>query len=155
MIFQSPCFISSGQLFTQVCATKHYRYLGGGKEGWINFDRKLQGNSNLIIWNGKENFIQQLDSWFYDLFKSFLFLNCNIWAIWGATQKFPKFFCHSLTTYQNFYSPPSPSKQSPFAWIQQSQWDFHDRRHCWKSFCVSVFITSVIHSGCLHCCQNI
>jgi len=27
-----------------------------------------------------------------------------------ATQKFPKFLCHSLTTYWNFYSPPSPSK---------------------------------------------
>jgi len=28
-----------------------------------------------------------------------------IGVIRGVTQKFPKFFCHSLTAYQNFYSP--------------------------------------------------
>jgi hypothetical protein len=28
----------------------------------------------------------------------------------GATQKFPKFECRSLTTYRNFYLPSSPSK---------------------------------------------
>jgi hypothetical protein len=51
--------------------------------------------------------------------------------------KFPKFLCHSLTTDRNFYSSPSPS-----ALIQESQRDFHDRKHCWKSFCVHVFIAS-------------
>ena len=60
----------------------------------------------------------------------------------GATQKFPKFLCHSLTTYRNFYSPPSPSKKSPSAVIQSSQQDFHDWKHYWKSFHVSIFITS-------------
>jgi len=33
-----------------------------------------------------------------------------IGVIRGATQKFPKFFCRSLTAYQNFYSPPTPMK---------------------------------------------
>jgi len=56
-----------------------------------------------------------------------------------ATQKFLKFLCHSLTTYRNFYSPPSPSKLSPLAMIQQFQRGFHDRKHFWKSYCVSFF----------------
>jgi hypothetical protein len=28
------------------------------------------------------------------------------------------------------------------ALIQRSQLDFHNQKHCWESFCVSVFITS-------------
>jgi hypothetical protein len=33
-----------------------------------------------------------------------------LFYLWGATQKFPKSVCLRLTTYQNFCSPPSPSK---------------------------------------------
>jgi hypothetical protein len=62
--------------------------------------------------------------------------------VWGVTQTFSEFFCCSFTTYRNFYSPLSPSKQPPLALIQRSQRDFHDRKHRWKSFRVSVFITS-------------
>jgi len=58
------------------------------------------------------------------------------------TQKFPKFLCHSLTTYRNFYSPPSPLKLSPLALIQRFQWDSHDRKHSWKSYCISAFMSS-------------
>jgi hypothetical protein len=57
----------------------------------------------------------------------------------GATQKLPKFFCHSFTTYWNFYSP-HPLRNSPI-WRYRFQRDFRDRKHFWKSFCVSVFIT--------------
>ena len=53
-----------------------------------------------------------------------------------ATEKFPTFLCRSLTTYRNFCLPPSPLEL-----IQRSQRDFHDRRHFWKSYCFSVFIT--------------
>jgi len=62
--------------------------------------------------------------------------------IQGATQKFPKFLCHSLTSYRNFYSSPSPSKKYPSAVILWSQQNFHNWKHYWNSFRVSIFITS-------------
>ena len=46
-------------------------------------------------------------------FTLLLIFNCWLnmrYFVHGATQKFPKFLCYSLTTYQNFYLPPSPSK---------------------------------------------
>jgi hypothetical protein len=59
----------------------------------------------------------------------------------GVKEKFPKFLYRSFTTYRNFYSSPSLSKKTPLVPTLQFQQDFHDRKHFWKSFHISVLIT--------------
>jgi hypothetical protein len=80
-----------------------------------------------------------------------VFCHCLTWTLmlktfiiyfytWCYPKKFPKFLYRSLTTSSNFYLPSSPLKQSPLEFIQRFQWDFHDWKHFWKSFHVSIFI---------------